>query len=141
MSRYAFIKANKVVNVIIADAAFVATNTPSDCTAQLVPDDSPASIGWTHNGGASFTEPVPEVIVPQYVSMRQARLALLGAGMLSAVTAAINALPSPQKEAAQIEWEYSQEVFRFKPLVLALAPALGLSSAQLDSLFVAAAQL
>lgn len=76
--------------------------------------------------------------VPQAVTMRQARLALLGAGRLADVAAAINSLPSPQKEAAQIEWEYSQEVQRDKPLVLALAPALGLSESQLDALFIAA---
>jgi hypothetical protein len=39
--------------------------------------------------------------------MRQARLALLGAGKLTAITAAMNALPEPTKSAALITWEYS----------------------------------
>jgi hypothetical protein len=73
--------------------------------------------------------------------MRQARLALLGAGLLDDVSAAINALPSPQKEAAQIEWEYSQEVQRHNGFVSQLAPILGLSEAQLDSLFATAKNL
>lgn len=79
--------------------------------------------------------------IPQTVSMRQARLALLGAGLLDNVNAAINSLSSPQKEAALIEWEYSQEVQRDKELVAMLAPALGLDDAALDQLFIQAATL
>lgn len=83
----------------------------------------------------------PQIAVPYAVTMRQARLALLQAGLLDDIDAAINSLPSPSKEAARIEWEYSQEVQRDKPLVLALAPALGLDESQLDALFIAAAAL
>lgn len=80
----------------------------------------------------------PSAPVPQLVTMRQARLALLGAGLLGGVEAAINALPSPQKEAARIEWEYSAEVQRHNGFVSVLAPLLGLTDAQTDALFVAA---
>lgn len=79
--------------------------------------------------------------VPAAVTMRQARLALLAAGNLSGVEAAIEALPSPQREAARIEWEYSQEVQRRNGFVEQLAPALGLDDAQLDALFTQAATL
>lgn len=79
--------------------------------------------------------------VPKVVTMRQARLALLGAGLLDTVTTQIATLPSPQKEAATIEWEYSQEVHRNKELVGVLAPMLGLTGAQIDQLFIAAATL
>ena len=75
------------------------------------------------------------------ITMRQARLALLGAGLLDSVTTAINALPSPQKEAALIEWEYSSAVQRYNGFVSQLAPALGLTDAQIDALFVAGAAL
>lgn len=78
---------------------------------------------------------------PKVVTMRQARLALLGAGLLDSVSTAIGALPSPAKEAAQIEWEYSQEVQRHNGFVSQLAPILGLTAAQLDGLFIAAASL
>lgn len=81
------------------------------------------------------------VAPPASVTMRQARLALLAAGKLAAVQVAIDALPSPQKEAAQIEWDYSNEVLRHNGFVAHLAPALGLTSAQLDALFVQAARL
>ena len=79
--------------------------------------------------------------IPQSVSMRQARLALLGAGLLTAVTNAISALPEPAKSAALIEWEYSNEVWRSKGFVVDMAGVLGLTSQQLDDLFVAAAAL
>jgi hypothetical protein len=70
--------------------------------------------------------------------MRQARLALLEANKLHLVQSAIDALPSPQKEAAQIEWEYSAEVHRNKEFVQLLGTALGLTSGDLDTLFLLA---
>ena len=79
--------------------------------------------------------------VPSSVTMRQARLALLGAGKLSMVEAAIDAMPEPDRSAARIEWEYSGEVQRHNSFVAALGPALGLSSVQIDALFYAAAKL
>ena len=89
-----------------------------------------------------LVDPPPPAAVPVFaVTMRQARLALLGAGKLGLIDAAIDSLPSPQKEAARIEWEYSQEVQRNKPLVLALAPLLGFDDAALDALFLAASVL
>lgn len=83
----------------------------------------------------------PPAPVPSVVSMRQARLALLGAGLLASVGAAIERLPSPQKESARIEWEYSTEVQRSSGLVSMMGEALGLDDAGLDALFVAAAAL
>jgi chromosome segregation ATPase len=80
-------------------------------------------------------------VVPQTVTMRQARLALLGAGKLALVDAAIDSMPEPQKSAARIEWEYSNEVQRHNSFVSALGPALGMTSAQIDQLFIAAAKL
>ena len=86
--------------------------------------------------------PTPTVAgIPTRVSMRQARLALLGAGALAAVDAAIDAMLEPQKSAARIEWEYAAEVRRDNAFVAGLAPALGMTDAQVDALFVAAAAL
>ena len=83
----------------------------------------------------------PPAVVPQVVTMRQARLALLGAGLLAQVDAAIDALPEPQKSAARIEWDYSSEVHRNHPFVQQLGHALGLNDEQLDALFTQAATL
>ena len=91
---------------------------------------------------ATYVEPEPAPpYVPPVVSMRQARLALLGAGLYADVNAAIDSLPSPQKEAARIEWEYATEVQRASGLVPTLGAALSLTEAQLDSLFVTASTL
>lgn len=80
-------------------------------------------------------------LIPRSVTMRQARLALLGAGKLAAVDAAIDAMGEPTKTAARIELEYAGEVQRHNGFVAALGPALGLTDAQIDALFVAAAGL
>ena len=80
-------------------------------------------------------------LVPRAVTMRQARLALLGAGKLADVDAAINGMSEPTRSAARIEWEYSGEVQRHNGFVAALGPALGLTEAQIDALFTAAAKL
>lgn len=82
-------------------------------------------------------EPEPPFI-PVIVSMRQARLALLGAGLLTTVNDAIAVMPGIEGEAARIEWEYATEVRRDSPLVVGLASVLGLTEGQLDSLFIAA---
>ena len=79
--------------------------------------------------------------VPNSVTMRQARLALLGAGLLDDIDAAIDSLPSPQKEAARIEWEYATDVQRSSGLVPMMGAALGLDDAALDALFSVAGGL
>ncbi len=75
------------------------------------------------------------------VTMRQARLALLGAGLLPQVNAAIAAMPGVEGDAARIEWEYAQEVRRDSPIVAGLSAALNLSASDLDTLFAEAAKL
>ena len=79
------------------------------------------------------------MIVPEEVTMRQARLALLSAGLLDAAQGVIDALPMPQRRSAQIEWEYALSVRRDHPLI-SLMISEGLATAeQVDGLFVAAA--
>lgn len=83
----------------------------------------------------------PASPVPQIVSMRQARLALLDAGLLDDVEAAIITMAEPQRAATQIEWEYSTEVNRTSPTTAMLAGVLGLTDEQIDELFRQAAGL
>ena len=83
------------------------------------------------------TESAPTLRLTK-VTMRQARLALLNAGLLDTVNTSIAAMAGAQGTAARIEWEYSQEVQRDRGLVLALGTQLGLSSEQLDDLFTLA---
>lgn len=79
--------------------------------------------------------------VPKSVTIRQARLALLKSGLLDQVNAALNSLQGAEGEAARIEWEYSQEVWRNRPFVILLGEVLGLTSEQIDDLFIEAATL
>lgn len=83
----------------------------------------------------------PPPVVPQVISMRQARLALHSAGLLTMVEAAIDAQAEPFKTQAMIEWDYATEVARTWPTLMLLAPVLGLTEAQLDALFISASQL
>jgi hypothetical protein len=85
--------------------------------------------------------PAPRAVVPQRISMRQARLGLLAAGKLIMVDQAIAGLPGAQKEAAQIEWDYSSWVDRDSTIVALLGPSLNLDDQALDALFIAAAAL
>ena len=83
----------------------------------------------------------PSPPIPATVTMRQARLAMLDAGILTSVSDALAAMTGITGEAARIEWEYAAELKRDHPLVASLSAALGLTSAQLDGLFTAAAGL
>ena len=124
---------NLVINIIMAD--------PADVPGSV--NGAGGAIGDTWDG-MRFVRPVVvphPPVVPPSVTMRQARLALLGAGLLASVDAAINSLPSPQKEAARIEWEYAAEVQRSSGIVTMMGVALGLDDAALDTLFIEAAAL
>ena len=106
----------------------------------LIASDT-AQIGDLWNGSV-FTTPSPVVVVPQSVTRRQARQALLLAGLLDSVEPAINAIPdATQRRLSLIEWQDSLEFERNRPLLVSMGTALGLTSAQLDQLFITAASL
>ncbi len=75
--------------------------------------------------------------VPQVVSRFQARAALHLAGLLDDVEAMM-ALPETPA-LAKLAWADAQEFKRDSPSLLGIASALGLTDAQLDSLFITAA--
>lgn len=80
--------------------------------------------------------------VPASVTRRQAKQALLLNGLLANVQPAIDAIPdAAQRAMIQIEWDDSQVFERDRPALIALGSALGLTSVQLDDLFIGAAQL
>lgn len=104
---------------------------------------SACAIGDVYDG-TDFTSPEKPSDLPQTplrVTMRQARLALHAVGLLSQVEAAIDALPEPSRTEARIEWDFSSEVFRERDFVLMLGASLGLTSEQMDDLFITAAAL
>lgn len=80
--------------------------------------------------------------VPSTVTPRQIRLALIMSGVtLSTIEAAIDSLPEPRRSVAKVTWEYSVEFQRGNPLIASMGPALGLTDAQIDQLFMLAATL
>ena len=82
------------------------------------------------------------VSVPQSVTPRQARLALLQAGLLDEIEAALEAIEDVDtRRVAQIEWQTAQQIERDWPLLVQVAAAAGLTPERIDELFVVAAGL
>lgn len=122
-----------------------------DITGETLPDPNPES--WRVEAGELVYSPspspahrldangdwvLPRPTIPTVVTMRQARLALHGAGLLGLVDAAVEAIPGPAGEAARIEWEYALSVERGSTLVASMAAAIPLTEGELDALFTAA---
>jgi hypothetical protein len=132
--RFAIIENGRVANVVEADEAF-------GTEQGWIPAPDEAGPGDLYDGQA-FSRPPAVVTVPQEVTRRQARQALLLAGILPNVQPAIDAIAdATQRGLIQIEWDDSQTFQRHRPALLQLAAALGLSSAQLDELFIQASKL
>lgn len=79
----------------------------------------------------------PVVHVPQRVTPLQLRAAINAAGLRTAVDAALAAAPIGARDA----WEVATEARRDDPTLNQLATALGLTSEQVDAVFLAAANL
>lgn len=109
---------------------------------KLIPNDPRnldwlAYLTWQAKGGkpsAAVTEPTP---VPPSITAAQARIALSRAGLLDKAQAAVNAAGGD----SLIYWEYAPYWDRSNATVTALATAIGLTSAQIDSLFIQAGAL
>ena len=126
--QYLIIENGVVTNAIAASAEFAAS-------IGAVANTENAAVGWLYSRGVFSAPPVAPPVVPEFVSMRQMRLAMLEAGLLAAVNDAVAAMTGAAGDAARIEWEFAAEVSREQPLML----SLGLTSKQLDALFIAAA--
>lgn len=100
--------------------------------------ENPEYLEWLAAGNTPAPADIEPPFKPTVVSMRQARLALLGAGLLSQVNDSLAGMIGVDGEAARIEWEYATEVRRESSLVAGLSAILGLTEDQLDDLFLAA---
>ena len=145
---YALIKDGIVRRVIVAEPDFLPHIADEwDHIEALDTEGEQAlnvGIGWGWDGSAFVeppAQPQPELPPPASVTMRQARLALLAYGIYANVDPAIEAMPEPDRSAARIEWDYSNEVQRHNGFVSQLGPALGLTEEQIDQLFALAATL
>jgi hypothetical protein len=102
--------------------------TPGDGSADIAMlADDPRLTGLTI---APYVMPVPSAVTPL-----QARRALRAAGYLAQVEAAIAEADDDTQDA----WRYAQQIERAHPFLTAIAAQLGLTEAQMDDLFRAAA--
>jgi hypothetical protein len=102
-----------------------------DFAAQATEDERAAAEAVV----AGFDPGLPEI--PQSVTPLQARKAIRAAGLKPQVDAALVAGGEEVQEA----WDYAIEINRRDPLLLQIAAEAGLSAAELDQLFIAAAAL
>ena len=96
-------------------------------------------------GGATITvlfdpdAPPPGPVIPQSVTAFQAKAALLEAGLLDNVEAMMASPSTPR--IVKLAWSEALTFERQSPTVLSLGAALGLSSDELDALFMAGSQI
>lgn len=98
--------------------------------------------GWQIVNGVAvpITVPLPApgpAPVPESVSPRQIRKALNAAGLRATVEAAVAAAPQDVRD----DWEFALEVRRDWPALNSMAAQIGLTSEQVDALFIAAAAI
>jgi hypothetical protein len=147
----------KTITRVIEDGSLLSESvhrkvlSPGDSlTGEAASVAAVATALWTPEVIAAWQagNPLPAQ-VPQEVTRRQAKAALLQTGRLSLVQGCLDAIKaaSPaQGDLVQIEWDDSQTFQRQRPSLIALAtnPApygLGMTLAQLDELFTLAATL
>lgn len=96
--------------------------------------DAPPTHGSQVWDGESWSEYRP---VPQVVSRFQARAALYKANMLESAELAV----SNSDPLTKLAWADAQEFRRDSPILQSIAQALGLTSDDLDALFVSASEI
>ena len=106
-----------------------------------LPQDRTTRAQWALVNGAVVIDP-SLVPIPRRVTRRQARQALLIAGLLASVQPAIDAITdATERGMMQIWWDDSLDFDRSNSALITMATSLGLDSAAIDSLFVTAATL
>lgn len=106
---------------------------PMDYGAQLFADLAAGKYG------AIAEYVAPPTPVPQRVSAAQGGIALINANLMDAVQAAVNAADTPAT--VKWAWERAQDWERPSLALAYLADKAGITSAQMDDLFIAAAQI
>lgn len=106
-------------------------------------DVRPDTHEWRDGAAALIPEPEPAPpVVPESVTQRQARLALLQMGKLDEAEAALNGITDAAlRKAALIEWEFANEIRRDHPLIAQISAALNLTEQQIDQLFMRAKEI
>jgi hypothetical protein len=141
--KYAILDANNGIREIREDYGPLPQNAVLLSDTQYSEMSSSADAYWKFAGG-EFQKtpiPVPGPAIPNRITMRQARLALLQSGLLPQVDAAVAAITGAEGDAARIDWQFAQTVERTHPLVATMTAQLNLTAKQLDDLFTLGATL
>lgn len=112
-----------------------------DIADKMFACDAEVKEGWLYDGKVFAEPPAPPTqppIVPNEVTNWQARAALHDAGLFDQVDAAVKAAAA-QYPKISYAWEYGNTFLRSSEFIVTMAAQLGLSSQQIDDLFVAAA--
>ncbi len=141
---------SKSAYVIAGTVAAVFSGAPADhpdMQSVLVACPDTVQTGWTFDG-TSWTAPVPPgAIVPASITNFQCRAILLATPnpantaqtLFDLVDGQITAMAKTTD--AYQAWEYANDVTRNGALVLQMTAALGLTSAQVDAMFIAASAI
>ena len=123
------------------DFTAAAPDTPEDHAERVlhILGSDPASVLQTLIDGAELPELPPRI--PREIANWRAKAILGTMGLTDAVESVISALPEPQRTIVRAAWQGDAKLARRGATVAALAPALGLTSAQIDSLFIEAEKL
>lgn len=123
------------------DFTLIAADTPEQHAERVlqVLGTNPATTLQALINGAAL--PAPPVRVPREIPNWRAKVILASMGLLPTVEAAIAALPEPDRTVATLAWAGDAKLARRGKTVLGLSAALGLSSDQIDQLFIAAEAL
>lgn len=133
--QYAIIENNAIENIAEADEPLAENWEPLQ---------EGAGRGWTRSGpGQPFEPPAPPApAVPESVTRAQGKAALIGAGMWTAVLDYVAGIEdATQKALAEVALNDTLEWRRDSPFLSACAAGMGLTSEQLDALFIDAKQI
>lgn len=130
--RIAQLTDNVVTNIIIADDSYILL--PHDVESDF------ANIGDVFDGEnfSANTDNADSPLVPGTIPLWAARTVLQQGNLLDAATTAVN---QSTDLALKNVWEYGNFINRNSPAIQSLATALGLTSAQVDEMFIAANNL
>ena len=97
---------------------------------------------WPNRDG-SWSIVATEPQVPQSVSKRQLRAACIHSGIMpEQIAAALAQIADPVARALAVnDWDCATEYERNHPMIAQMAGVFGLTAAQVDTLFIAAAKL
>lgn len=123
------------------DFAAAAADEPEDHVRRVLQilGSNPAATLQAMIDGAEMPARPPRI--PREIPNWRAKVILAGMGLLPTVNAAIEALPEPDRTVASLAWAGDAKLARRGKTVLGLAGALGLTSDQVDQLFIAAEAL